>query len=93
MTTSKHKSISDNVYSNSIDLKKKSTLTNSTQAQNSTIANSETANEKVHDHPGEIRTEEKPSIRLRSHFPEAVIPSAVIMILAVIMGYLHYKKE
>lgn len=92
VTTSKHKSISDNVYSNSIDLKKKSTLTNSTQAQNSTITNSETANEKVHDHPGEIRTEEKPSIRLRSHFPEAVIPSAVIMILAVIMGYLHYKK-
>ncbi|MBM9501026.1 carbon starvation protein A [Leptospira sp. 201903071] len=46
----------------------------------------------AHDHPGEIRTEEKPSIRLRSHFPEAVIPSAAIMILAIIVGYLHYKK-
>ncbi|TGM53712.1 carbon starvation protein A [Leptospira adleri] len=45
-----------------------------------------------HDHPGEIRTQEKPSIRLRSHFPEAVIPSAAIMILAIIVGYLHYKK-
>lgn len=46
----------------------------------------------VHDHPGEIRTEEKPSIRLRSHFPEAVIPSAVILFLAIIVGYLHHKK-
>ncbi|EPG50441.1 carbon starvation protein A [Leptospira kirschneri] len=92
VTTSNHKQISDNVDSNSIDLKKKPTLTNSTQAQNSTIASSESANKKVHDHPGEIRTEEKPSIRLRSHFPEAVIPSAAIMVLAVIMGYLHYKK-
>lgn len=54
---------------------------------------SKTPDEKVHDHPGEIRTEEKPSIRLRSHFPEAVIPSAAIMVFAVIMGYLHYKKE
>ncbi|MGQ2869636.1 carbon starvation CstA family protein, partial [Leptospira santarosai] len=53
---------------------------------------SKTPDEKVHDHPGEIRTEEKPSIRLRSHFPEAVIPSAAIMVFAVIMGYLHYKK-
>ncbi|EKR73146.1 CstA C-terminal domain protein [Leptospira noguchii str. 2006001870] len=91
-SASDHKQISDNVDSNSIDLKKKPTLTNSNQTQNSTVTNSETANKKVHDHPGEIRTEEKPSIRLRSHFPEAVIPSAVIMILAVIMGYLHYKK-
>ncbi len=55
-------------------------------------SDSKTLNEKVHDHPGEIRTEEKPSIRLRSHFPEAVIPSAAIMVFAVIMGYLHYKK-
>ncbi|MDV6235520.1 carbon starvation protein A [Leptospira ellisii] len=46
----------------------------------------------LHDHPGEIRTEEKPSIRLRSHFPEAVIPSAAIMILAILVGILHYKK-
>ncbi|WP_061232849.1 carbon starvation protein A [Leptospira noguchii] len=91
-SASDHKQISDNVDSNSIGLKKKPTLTNSNQTQNSTVTNSETANKKVHDHPGEIRTEEKPSIRLRSHFPEAVIPSAVIMILAVIMGYLHYKK-
>ncbi|EQA73689.1 carbon starvation protein A [Leptospira noguchii] len=91
-SVSDHKQISDNVDSNSIGLKKKPTLTNSNQTQNSTVTNSETANKKVHDHPGEIRTEEKPSIRLRSHFPEAVIPSAVIMILAVIMGYLHYKK-
>ncbi|EMO90183.1 carbon starvation protein CstA [Leptospira noguchii str. 1993005606] len=91
-SVSDHKQISDNVDSNSIGFKKKPTLTNSNQTQNSTVTNSETANKKVHDHPGEIRTEEKPSIRLRSHFPEAVIPSAVIMILAVIMGYLHYKK-
>lgn len=91
-SASNHKQISDNVDSNSIGLKKKPTLTNSNQTQNSKVTNSETANKKVHDHPGEIRTEEKPSIRLRSHFPEAVIPSAVIMILAVIMGYLHYKK-
>ncbi|EMS89220.1 carbon starvation CstA family protein [Leptospira noguchii] len=91
-SASNHKQISDNVDSNSIGLKKKPTLTNSNQTQNSKFTNSETANKKVHDHPGEIRTEEKPSIRLRSHFPEAVIPSAVIMILAVIMGYLHYKK-
>ncbi|TGL77098.1 carbon starvation CstA family protein [Leptospira yasudae] len=56
-----------------------------------TVADSKTSKE-VHDHPGEIRTEEKPSIKLRSHFPEAVIPSAAIMILAIIMGYLHYKK-
>ncbi|TQE73555.1 carbon starvation protein A [Leptospira noguchii] len=91
-SASDHKQISDNVDSNFIGLKKKPTLTNSNQTQNSKVTNSETANKKVHDHPGEIRTEEKPSIRLRSHFPEAVIPSAVIMILAVIMGYLHYKK-
>ncbi|EMS85905.1 carbon starvation CstA family protein [Leptospira noguchii] len=91
-SASDHKQISNHADSNSIDLKKKPTLTNSNQTQNSTVTNSETANKKVHDHPGEIRTEEKPSIRLRSHFPEAVIPSAVIMILAVIMGYLHYKK-
>ncbi|TGM07265.1 carbon starvation protein A [Leptospira barantonii] len=58
----------------------------------STEATSKTSNKDVHDHPSEIRTEEKPSIKLRSHFPEAVIPSAAIMILAVIMGYLHYKK-
>ncbi|RHX81423.1 carbon starvation CstA family protein [Leptospira yasudae] len=56
-----------------------------------TVADTKTSKE-VHDHPGEIRTEEKPSIKLRSHFPEAVIPSAAIMILAIIMGYLHYKK-
>ncbi|EMI60909.1 carbon starvation protein A [Leptospira noguchii] len=90
--TTLNESASNHADSNSIDLKKKPTLTNSNQTQNSTVTNSETANKKVHDHPGEIRTEEKPSIRLRSHFPEAVIPSAVIMILAVIMGYLHYKK-
>ncbi|MCH1911289.1 carbon starvation protein A [Leptospira noguchii] len=90
--TTSNESASNHTDSNSITLKKKPTLTNSNQTQNSTITNSETANKKVHDHPGEIRTEEKPSIRLRSHFPEAVIPSAAIMILAVIMGYLHYKK-
>ncbi|AYV55585.1 carbon starvation protein A [Leptospira kmetyi] len=53
---------------------------------------SKTSDKDVHDHPSEIRTSEKPSIKLRSHFPEAVIPSAAIMILAVMMGYLHYKK-
>ncbi|EMJ90822.1 carbon starvation protein A [Leptospira alstonii] len=95
-TTSKtsipeNKQVSDNVPLGS---KKKETFTNlgQTQTQNSTIANSKTANKKDHDHPGEIRTEEKPFIKLRSHFPEAVIPSAAIMIFAVIMGYLHYKK-
>ncbi|EMY79470.1 carbon starvation protein CstA [Leptospira weilii serovar Ranarum str. ICFT] len=69
-----------------------STNVDRTQKRNSTVANSKTANKKDHDHPGEIRTEEKPFIKLRSHFPEAVIPSAAIMIFAVIMGYLHYKK-
>ncbi|ANH01941.1 carbon starvation CstA family protein [Leptospira borgpetersenii] len=72
-----------------IEVTKKSDLTGVTRTLTS---GSKTPNEKVHDHPGEIRTEEKPSIRLRSHFPEAVIPSAAIMVFAVIMGYLHYKK-
>lgn len=71
----------------STETKKKSETTSSTATPSS-----KTANKDVHDHPSEIRTEEKPSIKLRSHFPEAVIPSAAIMILAVIMGYLHYKK-
>ncbi|TGK33331.1 carbon starvation protein A [Leptospira gomenensis] len=52
----------------------------------------EDVRKEVHDHPGEIRTEEKPSLRLRSHFPEAVIPSTAILILAILVGILHYKK-
>ncbi|EMF82932.1 CstA C-terminal domain protein [Leptospira weilii serovar Topaz str. LT2116] len=63
-----------------------------TGATQTLTSDSKTLKEEVHGHPGEIRTGEKPSIRLRSHFPEAVIPSAAIMIFAVIMGYLHYKK-
>ncbi|MCG6194723.1 carbon starvation protein A [Leptospira sp. FAT2] len=78
----------------STEATKKSETTSATATSSATstaVSNSKTSKE-VHDHPGEIRTEEKPSIKLRSHFPEAVIPSTAIMILAIIMGYLHYKK-
>ncbi|EKR63499.1 CstA C-terminal domain protein [Leptospira weilii str. 2006001853] len=91
------KSVSADTVSAPVEEKKISaTAVKVTKKVDSTEAtqtsDSKTLNEKVHDHPGEIRTEEKPSIRLRSHFPEAVIPSAAIMVFAVIMGYLHYKK-
>lgn len=33
------------------------------------------------------------SIQLRSHFPEAVLPSAAIMVFAMIMGFLTHKKS
>ncbi|TGK01253.1 carbon starvation protein A [Leptospira langatensis] len=46
-----------------------------------------------HTHPTEVRVETSSSpIELRSHFPEAVIPTAGIMIFALLVGWLHYKK-
>lgn len=48
---------------------------------------------KDHVHPSEVRVETPSSpIKLRSHFPEAVIPTAGIMVFAVLVGWLHYKK-
>ncbi|TGL63460.1 carbon starvation CstA family protein [Leptospira sarikeiensis] len=48
---------------------------------------------KDHVHSSDIRVETPSSpIKLRSHFPEAVIPTAGIMIFAVLVGWLHYKK-
>ncbi|MBE7412846.1 MAG: carbon starvation protein A [Leptospiraceae bacterium] len=41
---------------------------------------------------GQIQTETKPKIELRSNFPESVIPTIALMIFAVIVGFLHYKK-
>ncbi|PJZ69854.1 carbon starvation protein A [Leptospira perolatii] len=45
-------------------------------------------------HPSEIRIETQESpIKLRSHFPEAVLPTVAIMFFAIAVGYLHYKKD
>lgn len=41
---------------------------------------------------GEIKTP-PPGVKLRSNFPESVTPTATLMILALIVGYLHYKKN
>ncbi len=50
-------------------------------------------NLKDHTHPTEVRVETSGSpIKLRSNFPEAVIPTVGIMFFAVIVGWLHYKK-
>ncbi|TGK62274.1 carbon starvation protein A [Leptospira wolffii] len=50
-------------------------------------------NLKDHTHPTEVRVETPSSpIKLRSNFPEAVIPTVGIMLFAVIVGWLHYKK-
>lgn len=38
---------------------------------------------------GELKTKE---VSLRSNFPEAVTPSLALMLTAIVVGYLHYKK-
>ncbi|HMW04380.1 MAG TPA: carbon starvation protein A [Leptospiraceae bacterium] len=41
---------------------------------------------------GELK-KESPKFHLRSNFPESVTPTLALMILALIVGYLHYKKS
>ncbi|MBP6738994.1 MAG: carbon starvation protein A [Leptospiraceae bacterium] len=42
---------------------------------------------------GELQKKEPAKIHLRSNFPESVTPTLMLMILALIVGYLHYKKN
>ena len=42
---------------------------------------------------GELQKKEPAKIQLRSNFPESVTPTLALMVLAVIVGYLHYKKS
>lgn len=42
---------------------------------------------------GDLQKKEPTKIQLRSNFPESVTPTLVLMLLAVIVGYLHYKKS
>ncbi|TGK17885.1 carbon starvation protein A [Leptospira fluminis] len=48
----------------------------------------------LHSHPSEVKIEtpSSSSIQLRSNFPEAVIPTVGLMVLALIVGWLHFKK-
>ncbi|EPG73256.1 carbon starvation protein CstA [Leptospira fainei serovar Hurstbridge str. BUT 6] len=46
----------------------------------------------VHTHSDEIRVESPSPIQLRSNFPEAVIPTVGLMLLALLVGWLHFKK-
>ena len=42
---------------------------------------------------GELKKQEPAKIQLRSNFPESVTPTLALMLLALIVGYLHYKKS
>lgn len=42
---------------------------------------------------GDLKKKEPPKIHLRSNFPESVTPTLALMMLALIVGYLHYKKN
>jgi carbon starvation protein len=41
---------------------------------------------------GELKSEKTSGMVLRSNFPESVTPTFVLMLLALIVGYYHYKK-
>ncbi len=41
---------------------------------------------------GELKKQES-KIELRSNFPESIVPTVSLMIFALIVGYLHYKKN
>jgi carbon starvation protein len=46
----------------------------------------------VHD-AGELKKATSSTIQLRSNFPESVTPTVTLMLLALVVGYLHYKKN